>query len=28
MDHFDANHNGKLEPEERTALLRFLKLIQ
>ena len=25
--HFDANHNGALEPEERTALLRFLKLI-
>jgi hypothetical protein len=25
--HFDANHNGTLEPEERTALLRFLKLI-
>jgi hypothetical protein len=27
MAHFGANHNGKLEPEERTALLRFLKLI-
>jgi hypothetical protein len=26
MEHFDANHNGKLEPEERTALFRFLKL--
>src|SRR5262245_39815661 len=25
--HFDANHNGALEPEERTALLRFLRLI-
>ena len=24
--HFDANHNGKLEPEERAALLRFLKM--
>jgi hypothetical protein len=28
MEHFDANHNGKLEPEERTSLLRFLKLVQ
>jgi hypothetical protein len=28
MAHFDANHNGKLEPEERIALLRFLKLVQ
>jgi peroxiredoxin len=27
VQHFDSNHNGKLEPEERTALLRFLKLI-
>jgi len=27
MAHFDANHNGALEPEERSALLRFLKLI-
>jgi hypothetical protein len=27
VTHFDANHNGKLEPEERRALLRFLKLI-
>lgn len=23
---FDANHNGKLDPDERMALLRFLKL--
>lgn len=26
--HFDANHNGKLEPEERSALLRFLKIAE
>jgi hypothetical protein len=25
--HFDANHNGRLEQDERTALLRFLKLV-
>ena len=24
---FDVNRNGKLDPEERTALLRFLKLL-
>jgi len=24
---FDANHNGKLDPDERAALLRFLKLV-
>jgi hypothetical protein len=27
MAHFDANHNGKIEPEERNAILRFLKYI-
>jgi hypothetical protein len=24
---FDVNHNGKLDPDERTALLRFLRLM-
>jgi hypothetical protein len=26
--HFDTNHNGKLEPDERSALLRFLKIAE
>lgn len=27
MARFDANHDGRLDPDERAALLRFLKIL-